>query len=122
MKPIKDILRSARFMREVSLLLFFFAGLSGLIGVLLLFASSSEAGVLAIAIGGVIQAIVYLVLGILIRGGSITALWIAGVLFVVDTLLQLTQPSGRGLGAAIVSRGILIYVLIRYIQRERVRG
>jgi drug/metabolite transporter (DMT)-like permease len=121
-KPVKDILRSARFMREVSLLLFFFAGLSGLVGVLLVFSGSSEAGVLATAIGSLIQAIVYLILGILIRGGSITALWIAGVLFVVDTLLQLTQPSGKGFGAAVVSRGILIYVLIRYIQRERVRG
>jgi hypothetical protein len=47
------------------------------------------------------------------------ALWIAGVLFALDTLFQLLQPSGKGLGAAVVSRGILIYVLIRYIRRER---
>ena len=58
-------------------------------------------------------------LGVLIRGGSLKALCVAGVLFALDTLLQLAQPSGRGLGAALVSRGILIYVLIRYIRRER---
>jgi len=119
MKPIKDILRSARFMREVSLLLFFFAGLSALSGVLLLGRASSDADVLASAIGEIVQALIYAILGIMIRRGSIKALWIAGVLFVLDTLFILLQPSGKGLGVAVVSRGILIYVLIRYIRRER---
>lgn len=120
MKPVKDILRSPRFMREVSLLLFFFAALSGLFGVLLFVSANAEAEVLASAIGSFVQAIIYAVLGLMIRGGSVKALWVAGVLFAVDTLLQFAQPSGKGLGAAVVSRGILIYVLIQYIRRERV--
>ena len=107
-------------MREVSLLLFFFAALSALVGVLLFGAANSQPEVMASAIGSIVQAAVYAVLGVMIRHGSVKALWIAGVLFALDTLFQLLQPSGKGLGAAVVSRGILIYVLIRYIRRERI--
>ena len=108
-------------MREVSLLLFFFAGLSLLVGVLLIGAAKS-AEVLASAVGSIVQAIVYAVLAIMIRRGSVIALWLAGALFILDTVLLLLEPSGRGLGLAIVSRGILIYVLIRYVKRERMRA
>jgi len=118
-KPVKDILRSPRFKREVSLLLFFFASLSFLIGVLLIGAANSEPEVMAAALGSLVQALVYASLGVMIRRGSVTALWIAGVLFVLDTVVQLLQPLEKGLGLAVVSRGILIYVLIRYIRRER---
>jgi hypothetical protein len=121
MKSIKEILRSPRFMREVSLLLFFFAGLSFLFFVLALRADLGNPEVMGLVIGSLVQAIVYAVLGIMIRRGSIKALWVAGGLFVLDTLLQLTQPSAQALGAAIVSRGILIAVLIRYVRRERGR-
>lgn len=120
MKKIRDILRSPRFLREVSSLLFFFAGLSLLGSVLLFAGAKSNPEVLAYAAAGLIQAIVNAVLGVLIRRGSITALWIAGSLFLLDTLIQLTQPSGTGMGVAVVSRLILIVVLIRYIRRERV--
>jgi hypothetical protein len=120
MKPLKEILLSPRFMREVSLLLFFFAALSFLMGILLIGAVNSEPEVMGAAVGGIVQALVYAVLGVMIRKGSITALWIAGVLFVLDAAFQLLQPSGKGLGAGIVSRGILIYVLVRYIRRERI--
>ncbi len=106
-------------MREVSLLLFVFAGLSGLVGVLLLGAASAEPEVLGSAVGCLVQAVVYAVLGITIRLGSFKALLVAGVLFALDTLLQLAQPSGKGLGAAVVSRGLLIWVLIRHIRREQ---
>jgi hypothetical protein len=105
-------------MREVSLVLFFFAGLSFLVGALL-FSAVNSSEVMVSAVGSVIQAIVYFVLAIMIRRGSMIALWIAGVLFVLDTAFLVFQPSGKGLGLAIVSRGILIYVLIRYVQRER---
>ena len=108
-------------MREVSLVLFFFAGLSFLIGALLIGAANSPE-VLAEAIGSIIQAIVYSVLAIMIRRGSLKALWLAGALFVLDTVFLVFQPSGKGLGLGIVSRGILIYVLIRYVQRERLRA
>ena len=118
-KPVKDILRSPRFMREVSLLLFFFAGLSTVVGVLLIGAGTADPEVMASAIASIVQAVIYALLGVMIRLGSVKALFIAGVLFVLDTLFQLLQPSGEGLGAAVVSRGILIYVLIRYIRRER---
>jgi hypothetical protein len=105
-------------MREVSLLLFFFAGLSLLIGALL-FSAANSPEVMASAVGSTVQAIAYLVLAIMIRRGSVKALWIAGVLFVLDTAFLLFQPSGRGLGMAVVSRGILICVLNRYVRRER---
>src|ERR1700754_1659121 len=116
MKPIKDILRSARFMHEVSLLLFFFAGLSALSGVLLLGRASSDADVLASAIGEIVQALIYAILGIMIRRGSIKALWIAGVLFVLDTLFILLHPSGTNerlrnfccLGCAVTARWSIV--------------
>lgn len=79
MKSVKDILHSRRFMREVSLLLFFFAGLSLLIGALL-FSAANSPEVMASAVGSTVQAIAYLVLAIMIRRGSVKALWIAGVL------------------------------------------
>ncbi|HSE22625.1 MAG TPA: hypothetical protein VLB68_13245 [Pyrinomonadaceae bacterium] len=121
MKPVKDILRSPRFMREVSLLLFFFAGLSFLVGALLISAANSPE-VMVSAVGSIVQAIVYSVLAIMIRRGSLIALWLAGALFVLDTVVLILDPSGKGLGVAILSRGILIYILIRYVRRERIRN
>jgi hypothetical protein len=118
-KAVKDILRSPSFMREVSILLFGFAALSGLFSLLLLTSSSSDSDVLASAIGGMMQAMLYVVLAIMIRRGSVKALWAAGILFTFDTLLWFFQSSGKGLGAMIVGRGILIYVLVRYILRQR---
>jgi len=120
-KPLKKILRSRRFMREVSLLLFFFAGLSFLVGILLMRAANTEPEVVPVALGSLVQSLVYAVLGVMIRRGSVIALSITGVLFVLDTMFLLLQPSGKFLAAPIVSRGILIYVLIRYIRRERLR-
>ena len=119
MKSIKDILRSPGFKREVSILLFGFAAIGGLIAMLLLLFGNSDPEVLASGVGILIQSIIYVVLGVLIRRGSMTALWITGVLFALDTLLVFVLPSGKGLGAMIVSRGILIYVLIRYVRRQR---
>jgi hypothetical protein len=107
-------------MREVSLLLFFFAALSFLVGVLLIEGWNSEPEIVGVAVGSMLQALLYVVLGVLIRKGSVKALWIAGVLFLLDTAFQFLQPSGMGLGTAIVNRAILIYVLIRYIRRERI--
>ena len=108
-------------MREVSLLLFFFAGLSFFVGALLISAGNSPE-VMASGVASIFQALVYSVLAIMIRRGSVKALWIAGALFVLDTVLLLLQPSGKSLGVAVVSRGILIYVLIRYVHRERSRA
>ena|GEM_PF-1987581 len=119
-KTLNDILHSPRFMREVSLLLFFFAALSFLVGVLLIEGWNSEPEIVGVAVGSMLQALLYVVLGVLIRKGSVKALWIAGVLFLLDTAFQFLQPSGMGLGTAIVNRAILIYVLIRYIRRERI--
>jgi len=119
MKSTKDILRSPGFKREVSILLFGFAAIGGLVSILLLALGNSDPEVLASGVGILIQSIIYVVLGVFIRRGSFTALWITGVLFTLDTLLVFLFPSGKGLGAMIVSRGILIYVLIRYVRRQR---
>jgi hypothetical protein len=106
-------------MREVSLLLFFFAALNGLVSLLLLTSRVYDVEVLVSAAGGIVTAIIYVGLAIMLRRGSIIALWITGVLFVLDSLLMLAEPSGKGLGAMIVSRIILTFVLVRYVLRER---
>jgi hypothetical protein len=120
-KTIKEILSSRRFMREISLLLFFFAGLSTLVGVLLLASGNSDPEVIGTAIANLVDAVIDVALAILIRRGSIKALWVAAILFVLETLFHLLEPTGSGLKAAIISRGILIFVLVRYIRRERNR-
>ena len=119
MKSVKDILRSPGFMREVSILLFGFAALGGLFAILLLTLASTDAEALATGLAMLIQSVVYVALGLLIQRGSRTALWLTGVLFILDTLLVFSLPSGKGLGAGIVGRGILMFVIIRYIQRQR---
>jgi hypothetical protein len=62
LKTIKNILYSPRFLREVSSLLFFFAALSALIGVVALISSQPDVELLAMGIGGLLQGIVYAVL------------------------------------------------------------
>ena len=119
MKSVRDILRSPSFMREVSILLYGFAALGGLFAVLLLTLANSDPDALASGAGLLIQSIVYVVLGTMIRKGSVKALWVTGILFTLDTLLVFGLPSGKGLGAMIVGRGLLIWVLIRYIRRQR---
>jgi|SRR5687767_9960131 len=119
MKSVTDILRSPSFMREVSILLYGFAALGGLFALLLLTLASSDPDALASGAGMLIQSIVYVVLGTMIRKGSRKALWVTGILFTLDTLLVFGLPSGKGLGAMIVGRGLLIWVLIRYIRRQR---
>jgi hypothetical protein len=119
MKSIKDILRSPSFMREVSILLFGFAAIGGLFSLLLLTPGNSDPDALASGVGILVQSIIYVVLGIMVRRGSVKALWVTGLIFTLDTLLIFVIPSGKGLGAMIVGRGILIYVLIRYVRRQR---
>jgi len=119
MKSVTDILRSPSFMREVSILLYGFAALGGLFALLLLTLASSDPDALASGAGMLIQSIVYVVLGTMIRKGSRKAIWVTGILFTLDTLLVFGLPSGKGLGAMIVGRGLLIWVLIRYIRRQR---
>lgn len=119
MKSVTDVLRSPSFMREVSILLFGFAALGGLFAILLLTLGNSDPDALDSGVGMLIQSIVYVVLGIMIRRGSMKALWVTGILFTLDTLLVFGLTSGKGFGAMIVGRGLLIYVLIRYIRRQR---
>jgi hypothetical protein len=119
MKSIKAILRSPNFMREVSILLFGFAAVGGLFSMLLLTPGNSAPEALASGVGMLAQSIVYVVLGIMIRRGSAKALWVTGVLFTLDTSLIFVLPYGNGLGAMILWRGILIFMLVRYIRRQR---
>jgi hypothetical protein len=116
---IKEILSSRRFMREVSLLFFFFAAVGALIAGLSFAAGPSDPEILAVVVTGLIQVIIYVFLGVMLRRGSIIALWVAGVLFILDTLAVLLQPSGKVLGFTLVSRVLLVGVLFRYVQRER---
>ncbi|HEY8226109.1 MAG TPA: hypothetical protein VIG25_12585 [Pyrinomonadaceae bacterium] len=113
MKSIKEVLTSPQFMREISFLLFIFAAFSGIIGVLTI-TQSSQPDVLAIGIGSLLAAVINGVLAFFIRRGYVIALWTAAVLFVLDTMFQLLQPTG-----ALLARVLLIAILIRYIKRAR---
>jgi hypothetical protein len=119
-KPIGEVLRSPRFQKEVSLLLFFFAAISAIFATVLITAAApSDEAAVAYALAGVVQAIVYAGLAMLIRRGSVKALMFTAVLFALDTLLILFGSSWEGVGGMLVTRVILIFVLVRYIRRER---
>lgn len=120
MKSVREILLSAEFMRAVSLLLFFFAGLSSLYSAIIFTGKASDPDVTAAGIAIFVQAIIYVVLAILIRRGSTKALWAAGILFGLDTLLILVSPLGKGVAHMLIGRGLLVYILVRYIRKQRV--
>jgi drug/metabolite transporter (DMT)-like permease len=120
-RPIRDVLRSRRFQREVSLLLFFFAGVNALFSALLFAASGADEAALQAAIVYALQAIIYAVLGIFIRRGSVKVLVFTGLLFAVDTVLTLLGPSWADARAVIIGRGLLIFVLYQFVRRERMR-
>ncbi len=120
-KPISEVLRSPRFHREVSSLLFFFAFLTAIFAVFLFAAGSSDEDTLASAVGYVMATIIYSVLAVFIRRGSTIALVITGILLVLNLLATLFGPSWEGAVGMLVGNGLLIFVLIRYIRRERNR-
>ena len=119
MKPIKEILSSRAFMREVSVLLFGFAAIGGLFFVVLLGSGKVDIDTLSILVALLVQTIIYAVLGILIRKGSVKALWAAGILFTLDTLLMFVFPEGTNPAMMILARGPLIFLLVRYVRRQR---
>lgn len=119
LRPIGEVLRSPRFLKEVSVLLFVFAGVQVIISVLLFARDTSDPIVLFTASEGFIVAIINVVLGVLIRNGSFGALVFTGILFALDILVLLFGPSWQGVKGALISRGLLIFVLINFIQRQR---
>lgn len=119
MTPIKDILLSPAFRREVSILFIGLGALSLVFSLLLLAGSSADPNALSLAVGFLLQAIIYVVLGIMIRRGSVKALWAAGILFTLDTLLSFLYATGSAFVTMILGRGLLIYLMIRYILKQR---
>ena len=120
MKPIREVLRSRRFQKEIAILLTAFAIFQAIVAVLLFVGGRSDPENLGTAIVGLMVAIVYAVLAILIRFGSVSALVFTGILFTADTLLTLFSPSWQGgVAGALFWRGFLIVLLIRFIQKER---
>lgn len=119
MKPVKDILRSPQFMREISQLLFVFAALNGLIALLLFMSARGNLEVLVLATASLLQGIVYVVFGFLIRRGSIIALWIFGIFYALESLFILTQPLGSGVAIALFARVALIVMMVRFVLRQR---
>lgn len=119
-KPIREVLRSPRFQKEIAVLLTAFAIFQTAVAVILFVGRRSDPENLFMVIAALMSAIVYVVLAILIRFGSVGALVFTGILFTADTLLTLFGPSGQGgVPAALFWRGFLIVLLIRFIQRER---
>ena len=119
LKPISEVLRSPRFQKEISLLLFFFAAVNAIYCVLLLSADTSEETVLVMIVATLVQAIVYAVLAILIRRGSVKVLVFTGFLFAANVVLTLFGPSWEDAKGMVVTYGLLIFVLIRFVRRER---
>lgn len=120
MKSVKEVLCSPRFKREISMLLFVNAILTGLWSVVILAASPSDPELAAIGVGAFILAIIWLVLAIVIRRGSTKALIVVGILFGLDTLLILTLPLGPNTAPILLWRVFLISLLVRYVLRQRV--
>lgn len=118
-KPIREVLRSPRFQKEISILLTAFGLFQAAVAVLLFVGGRSDPENLVTAIAGLMIAIVYAVLAILIRFGSVSALVFTGILFATDTLLTLFSPLWQGGLGVLFWRGLLIILLIRFIQRER---
>jgi drug/metabolite transporter (DMT)-like permease len=118
LKPISEVLRSPRFQKEVSLLLFFFAAISA-IYCLFLFAANDSEEVLVTAIAMLVQTIVYVVLAILIRRRSVKTLVFTGFLFAANLILTLFGPSWEDAKGILIAYGLLIFVLVRFIRRER---
>lgn len=119
-KPIREVLRSRRFQKEIAILLTAFAIFQAIVAVILFVGRRSDPEILVTAIAGLMVAIVYAVLAILIRFGSVSALVFTGILFTADTLLTLFSPSWQGgVAGALFWRVFLIVLLIRFIQKER---
>ena len=119
MKPIKDILHSPAFMREVSILFIGLAALSVVFSMPLFAGSNGDPDALSLAVAFLLQVIIYVVLGIMIRRGSVKALWAAGILFTLDTLLLFLYATGSGFVTMILGRGFLIYLMVRYVLKQR---
>lgn len=119
MKSFKAILQSPAFMREVSILFIGLAALSVIFSILLFAGSNGDPNALSLAVAFLLQAIIYVVLGIMIRRGSVKALWAAGILFTLDTLLSFLYATGTGLVTMILGRGLLIYLMVRYVLKQR---
>jgi chromate transport protein ChrA len=121
LKPISEVLRSPRFQREVSVLLFIFAGISAIYA-LVLFAKNNSEEAFVVAVALVIQAIVCAVLAILIRRGSVKTLVFTGFLFAANTLFALFGSSWEDAKGILIPYGLLIFVLVRFIRKERRAG
>lgn len=119
LKPMREVLRSQRFQKEISLLLIIFAVVQFVACGFLLMDGTSQPGVLETVMAGFAGSVISLVLAIFIRNGSVTALIIAGVLFALDLLAALFGPSWETARGVLLLRGLLILVLIQFIQRER---
>lgn len=119
LKPISEVLRSPRFLKEVSILLFVFAAIHAILSVLLFARNTSDPIALLTAIEGFMVAIVFLVFAVMIRNGSIGALVLTGILFALDTVVMLFGPSWEGVPGAFIARGLLIFVLINFIKKQR---
>lgn len=119
MKPIKAILQSPAFMREVSILFIGLAALSVVFAILLFVGSNGDLEALSLALAFLLQGIIYVVLGIMIRRGSVKALWAAAILFTLDTLLSFVYATGSGFVTMILGRGLLIWLMVRYVLKER---
>jgi hypothetical protein len=117
-KSIADVLRSRRFQREVSLLLFVFAAANALFSVALLMVSGPDENAVPGAAVYALQAIIYAVLAFFIRRGSVKVLVLTGLLFVADTVLTLLGPSWQDARAMIIGRGLLMFAFYRFIRRE----
>src|SRR5687767_9549568 len=94
MLSIRQGFTSPAFMKDLSGLLLLLTGITAFVGIGSLLAATNEDEMVG-AIGIVLGAIVYVIIAIKVRRGSVIALYIAGTLFLLDTIVSLGSRAGR---------------------------
>ncbi len=115
---LKEILHSKDFLREISYLCFFFAGVNFVLGVIAFAAAGQKTLLNENFIGGIFIALIFIVLGWFMRRGSRVAFWLFVGLILLDSGLLVLMPETLTLGA-IVGRVILIFFIVRNLIRRR---
>jgi hypothetical protein len=114
---IKQTMTSSGFMRDVSGLLLFLAGITAIVGIAALFSRRSNPNQVSYVVGVLLGVVIYVVLAIKIRRGSVPALITAGVLYSLDSLYVLATPSASAGG--LFSRIIVVYFVWRSFRKHQ---
>jgi hypothetical protein len=119
MRPIRDVLYSRAFLKEVSNLVLFFATVSLAVGIVWMASSRGEINALADGFGALVNGAVNAGLGLWLRRGSRLALWVLIVLWALDLIVLAAVGPGKGLVYGLLGRAFIVYLCWKSIQRRR---